>query len=80
MPHPELEMCWGRIAELKQTLRVISARDPQSEACGPEAPEGCEYGCIGCIARATLKRLSGTWKCGLTNQQHWSSDTDSNHN
>jgi hypothetical protein len=48
-------------------LRLISERDPQSDACGPDAPDDCEYGCIGCIARAVLKRLSADkTKLGLS--------------
>lgn len=42
--------------ELVSALRTISARDPQSPTCGPDAPENCENGCIGCIARAALTR------------------------
>jgi hypothetical protein len=46
------------IQELLQALRVISERDPQSDTCGPKAPEDCECGCIGCIARTILVKVS----------------------
>jgi hypothetical protein len=42
------------MTSLIQALIAISARDPQSDTCGPAAPEICENGCIGCIARAAL--------------------------
>lgn len=35
-------------------LEKVSERDPQSPTCGPAAPDICENGCIGCIARAAL--------------------------
>jgi hypothetical protein len=47
-----------KLAVSLNALRLISERDPQSDSCGPNAPEDCEYGCIGCIARSVLKRLA----------------------
>jgi hypothetical protein len=44
------------MSEVIQALRMISERDPQGIPCGPNAPEDCECGCIGCIARAALKK------------------------
>jgi hypothetical protein len=46
----------GSMSEVIQALRMISERDPQGIPCGPNAPEDCECGCIGCIARAALKK------------------------
>ena len=50
----------GSMSELIQALRMISERDPQGIPCGPNAPEDCECGCIGCIARAALKKHLAT--------------------
>jgi hypothetical protein len=40
-----------------QALERISQKDPQSATCGPNAPEVCENGCIGCVARAALNAM-----------------------
>jgi hypothetical protein len=42
------------VAMLLNTLDTIAAKDPQSSTCGPAAPDVCENGCIGCVARAAL--------------------------
>lgn len=44
---------------LRSALEKVSRQDPQSDTCGPKAPEICENGCIGCIARAALKSGGG---------------------
>lgn len=39
---------------LLAALDKISERDPQSSACGADAPRHCLLGCEGCIARAAI--------------------------
>ena len=42
------------LAVLLTALETVSEKDPQSDTCGPSAPDICENGCIGCVARAAL--------------------------
>lgn len=44
-----------RDAVYERALEIIDEKDPQSETCGPLAPQVCENNCIGCIARAALQ-------------------------
>lgn len=46
-----------KLAGSWRSLEAISQRDPQSDTCGPYAPQVCENGCIGCIARSALSSL-----------------------
>jgi hypothetical protein len=44
------EMLYEAVNALKQVSRM----DPPSLTCGPNAPQDCENGCVGCAARKGL--------------------------